>query len=242
MDALQAAQAMLDLMDGPVDVEDGARLHQLVGHYWRLLPTDAAVGILAGSPGDLSCVAHPEHPDAQETAGLLELLPAEGPCLDCYRSGKPVPEVALDRAGPVWPRFAPAARAAGFETVCAVPLRRGDEVVGAVALLAAVAGRIGPGAFALARLLADAAAAGIVHRRALTRAQTTAAQLQRALDARVVVEQAVGMLAQHWGVAPREAWERLRRYARAHRARVADVARALVEHEVSPDVVGPRSG
>jgi AmiR/NasT family two-component response regulator len=51
-----------------------------------------------------------------------------------------------------------------------------------------------------------------------------AAQLQRALDARVVIEQAKGALVAQEGLSEREAFERLRRQARAERRRVVEVA------------------
>ena len=54
-------------------------------------------------------------------------------------------------------------------------------------------------------------------------------QLQHALAARVVVEQAIGVLAERLSVTPREAFERLRRLSRSRGQKVHDLARLVVE-------------
>ena len=43
------------------------------------------------------------------------------------------------------------------------------------------------------------------------------AQLERALESRVLIEQAKGMLAERWDTSPAEAFELLRSAARSHR-------------------------
>ena len=56
-------------------------------------------------------------------------------------------------------------------------------------------------------------------------------QLRYALDRRVVIEQAKGILMEREGLTAEAAFERIRRRARSHRERVIDVARRLVEGE-----------
>jgi hypothetical protein len=53
-------------------------------------------------------------------------------------------------------------------------------------------------------------------------------QLEHALSARVVIEQAIGVLAQRFAVAPREAFDRLRKSARSRGQRVHDLAVSIV--------------
>jgi hypothetical protein len=53
-------------------------------------------------------------------------------------------------------------------------------------------------------------------------------QLQHALAARVVVEQAIGVLAERLGVPPRDAFERLRKLSRSRGQKVHDLARMVV--------------
>ncbi|NDZ77554.1 ANTAR domain-containing protein [Streptomyces sp. SID10853] len=60
----------------------------------------------------------------------------------------------------------------------------------------------------------------------------TAGQLSRALDSRVVIEQAKGMLAEQLRTGTGEAFDVLRGHARSHRLKVAEVARAVVDREL----------
>jgi hypothetical protein len=54
------------------------------------------------------------------------------------------------------------------------------------------------------------------------------AQLQHALAARVVVEQAIGVLAERLSISPRDAFERLRKLSRSRGQKVHDLARMVV--------------
>lgn len=64
-------------------------------------------------------------------------------------------------------------------------------------------------------------------------------QLQTALNSRVIIEQAKGVLGQHFGVSMSDAFDRLRRFARANNLRLADVARQCVDGGLDLDVVSP---
>ncbi|MCL9797475.1 ANTAR domain-containing protein, partial [Frankia sp. AgKG'84/4] len=64
-------------------------------------------------------------------------------------------------------------------------------------------------------------------------------QLEHALASRVIVEQAIGVLAERNQIRPREAFERLRRTARGLGRRVHDLARQVVDSVGDPRVVLP---
>src|SRR5207302_10956625 len=64
-----------------------------------------------------------------ELLELFQLQNDEGPCLDCFATGQPVIHGDL-RADSPWPRFAAECIEAGFPSVCAVPLRLRDVVLG----------------------------------------------------------------------------------------------------------------
>ncbi|MFW6639561.1 ANTAR domain-containing protein [Nocardiopsis algeriensis] len=66
------------------------------------------------------------------------------------------------------------------------------------------------------------------------RLRHTVAQLEHALHSRVVVEQAIGVLAERHTMTPREAFERLRSSARSRGLKVAHLARDVVESSTSP--------
>ncbi|WP_261564808.1 ANTAR domain-containing protein [Frankia gtarii] len=64
-------------------------------------------------------------------------------------------------------------------------------------------------------------------------------QLEHALASRVIVEQAIGVLAERNQIRPREAFERLRRTARGMGRRVHDLARQVVDSVGDPRAVLP---
>jgi AmiR/NasT family two-component response regulator len=62
-------------------------------------------------------------------------------------------------------------------------------------------------------------------------------QLQHALQSRIAIEQAKGMLAERAGVPVDEAFSRLRCYARTRQRLLADVAGDVVSGALAPDAV-----
>jgi hypothetical protein len=189
-------------------------LQALTERCAELLEVDAAGLLLADGPGTLRLVAA-----SAEQARVVELFQVqhrEGPCLDAFRTGQPVivSDIRSAEAGARWPRFAPAARAAGFAGVHAIPMRLRDQVIGTLNLFSGTAGGLDPAVARAARCLVDVATIGILHERALREREIVAGQLQVALKSRVVIEQAKGILAERLQVTPDEAFLRLRRCAR----------------------------
>ena len=100
-----------------------------------------------------------------------------------------------------------------------------------------------PGALPVADLvlgqaLADIATIGILSDRAIRRGEVVTEQLQTALNSRVIIEQAKGVLAQHGGLSMDVAFARLRGYALTHNALLSEVARRVVETDLAADVLG----
>ncbi|MFD3450888.1 GAF and ANTAR domain-containing protein [Streptomyces sp. NPDC058691] len=218
---------LADTLGGDFDMD--AHLGRLAAACVELLDARAAGLLLAGPDGALR---------AASSGAVPELLPAldeEGPCLDCYVCAATIDVPDLARCDELWPRFAPRAREAGLHAAYAVPLRRGAEVIGALGVLRADPGEPPAGDVELARALADAAAVGVLQRRARREQELLAEQLQGALDSRVAVEQAKGVLAERWGVGVDEAFGALRRYARSHRLRVAELATGVVAGSFDTD-------
>lgn len=187
-----------------------------------------AAGVLIADPAGLLRTSAVTSDDA-EAVEVLEASAADGPALEAYRSGT---EVAVEDLGEGarWPSFAAAAAGRGFARAYCFPLEGPKQVVGVLALLQ-TAGRppLGEAASAFARALAVLAAIRLVHDRAQQDAERHAAQLQRALDSRIVIEQAKGMLAERLALSPDEAFDRMRAYARHGNLRLREVAGAVVE-------------
>jgi GAF domain-containing protein len=169
---------------------------------------------------------------SNENVKLLELFQLqnrEGPCLEAFRTARPVINVDLGAAGDYWPRFAARATALGFQAVHAFPLRLRQQVIGAMNVFGATKG----GDFedtdvTVMQALADVASIALIQERAIRRGEVLTEQLQAALDSRVVIEQAKGAVAQARGVSVDEAFASIRSYARSHNRRLTDVARTIV--------------
>ena len=217
-------------------------LHVLTDRSVRLLDVSAAGLLLADPRGELRVVAA-----SSEAARLLELFQLqndEGPCLDCFRTGQPVQAADLATAARRWPRFAPAARQAGFTAVQALPMRLREQVIGALNLFSVNAGALASGDIRVGQALADVATISLLHERNMRHSDALNEQLQSALNSRVIIEQAKGKLAERLGVDMDQAFTLLRDRARTSNRRLSDLARAFVEGSESltvPAAGRPRS-
>lgn len=204
-------------------------LTELVTTCARLLDVAAAGLLLADDRAVLHVIAASSDEAAHVEA--MQLQRHEGPCLDCYRTGLPSAAPDLETE-PRWPRFVPAARQAGYASVHAVPLRLQRQILGALGLFGAHAGALNAPDLLLAQGLADIAGVALVQDRAASDSTEVRTQLQAALDSRVVLEQAKGMVAFSTDGTTDEAFVLLRQYARDHNLRLSDLARALVDRRL----------
>ena len=226
--AQRLATIFVEVADTLVDEFDLIDFLDLLADRAASLVDAAAVGILLADPdGRLEFMA-----GSNENVKLLELFQLqnrEGPCLEAFRTARPVINVDLGAAGDRWPRFAPRATALGFQAVHAFPLRLRQQVIGALNVFGATKG----GDFedtdvTVMQALADVASIALIQERAIRRGEVLTEQLQGALDSRVIIEQAKGAVAQARGVSVDEAFASIRSYARRNNRRLTDVARTIV--------------
>jgi GAF domain-containing protein len=196
----------------------------------------AAAGLmLAGPDGELRVMASSS--EAMRLLELFELQAKEGPCLDCYLSGKPVVNQDLASVNGRWPRFGPEALAAGFHSVHALPMRLRGTVLGALNLFHVEPGEMREVDVGAAQALADVATIAILQHRATLEAQVVNQQLQHALNSRIVIEQAKGMVAEEEGLNMEQAFSALRNHARNHNLRLVDVAEAVIGRSLAPSAL-----
>lgn len=163
----------------------------------------------------------------------------EGPCLLAYRTGEPVhaPDLA---DGTDFPAFARHAVAAGLGSVFSYPLHYDGGVIGALNLYDTEARELDEEADDAGATLAQVATGYLLHARDLSRFRVQNQQLARALDRRVLVEQAKGYLRAAIGVSADEAWELIRSYARSQQEAAVEVSRAVLDGHLGPEDLGVR--
>ncbi|NII40983.1 GAF domain-containing protein [Curtobacterium flaccumfaciens] len=220
------------LADTLVDDYDVIELLQLlVGKAADLFDVSAA-GIMLATPSDeLELVASTSERSA--LVGIMQLDAGEGPCIEAYRTGQVVTVGSLDELHRRWPDFAAASKLFGYASVHAIPLRLRNETLGSMNLYREHPGPLNDEDIVAAQALTDVATISILQQRGLEQASIARTQLQRALDSRVVIEQAKGFLAQTHDVDMDQAFELLRSYARSHQMPLAETARQVVGRTIT---------
>jgi transcriptional regulator with GAF, ATPase, and Fis domain len=206
-------------------------LHYLIDRCIALLDVDEAGVMLADPHGRLHAVAA-----STERVRLLELFELQnhdGPCLDAFRTGRAVTAPDLNKQHEHWPTFAGEALDIGFRSAHSVPMRLRDETIGAINLLRASTGELTTTDSQLVSALADIATIGVLQERRASEALSTATALQIALNSRVRIEQAKGVIAERSKISIDEAFEKLRGYARRHQQGLTIVAEQVVRGTLS---------
>lgn len=200
-------------------------LHTLVDVCADVLDVDAAGLVLADDDGDLQLLASTS--ERADLVEIMQLAAGSGPCVDCFRTGVVVDIADIAESGERWPEFKEAALGQGFRAVHATPMRLRGQVLGAMNLFRTKPGNLNPADAGVAQALADVATIGILQERSIRETSIVAEQLQRALESRVVIEQAKGVLAALDGIGMDEAFTRLRSYARDHNLTLRAVAEGV---------------
>src|SRR6266516_2166424 len=234
-DVVRSLVEMADTLVDDFDIVD--LLTSLADRCVQLLEVSAAGVMLVSPTGSLALVASSS--EAMRLLELFELQAQEGPCLDAFRTGEPVPQEKLQARAGRWPLFSAAALRAGFTSAVALPLRLREVTLGALNLLSATRAPMAEADLIVARAFADLAALSIAQHRASTEAQRLNEQLSSALTSRVVIEQAKGVISERAGLDLAQAFSRLRAYARSNNLRLTDVARAATEGTLDPSAWAP---
>jgi GAF domain-containing protein len=217
---------LLSLADTLVtDFDLAGAATDLVDSCVEFLPVDDAGIMLVDEHGQLRVLAS----TSEETRFLemFELQRKEGPCLDAFASEAPVLAPDFLHNGDRWPSFSAQAVTLGIRGVYALPMRLHEQTIGVLNLFCESPTELSETELHAAHRLATMATLGILTYRRKLGHEALTQQLQRALDGRVVIEQAKGMIAARAGVTLSIAFEMLRAAARSSRRPLADVAQDI---------------
>ncbi|WP_229715460.1 GAF and ANTAR domain-containing protein, partial [Subtercola lobariae] len=221
------AEVFITLADTLTDDFDATDLlHYLADACVELLNVDAAGIMLTDLRGGLRLAASSS--ERIRNLELFELQIDEGPCLDCFRSGQPVTNATITEAEDRWPRFVGVAAEAGVRSTHALPLRLRGDVVGAMNLVSNDTTLMTDADVALGQALADMATISLLQDRSSIAKTDLAEQLQTALNNRVLIEQAKGMLAGQANITPDEAFDRIRNHARSNNNKLLTDAQNVI--------------
>ncbi len=236
-DPARLSEVFVELADTLVDEFDVVEFLTVLAHRTvELLGATEAGVVLADEGGSLHSLA--SSTDAARLLELFELQNDEGPCLDCYRTGRPLLNAPLESPD-AWPTFGPEARRLGFVRVHALPMRLRGRVIGAVDVFSSSTADATPEDLAVGQALADVATIGLLQERSLREARVLNEGLQGALQSRIVIEQAKGMLAERRAIGMDAAFELLRAHARTRRRRLSAVAGDLLDGTLAAEELDP---
>lgn len=206
-------------------------LQMLVETCRDTLDMTAAGILLADGRGELELVASTS--ESSRLVEMMQLSAEAGPCVESYRSGRPVAVPDIQDSPPEWSQFKESALVQGFRAVDALPLRLRESTIGTLNLLRSEPGPAPEEDVTAAQAFADVATIGILHERSIRESAVLSEQLQAALNSRIVIEQAKGVVAYTRGVSIDDAFTVIRDYARSHRLGLSYVAAQLVDRSLT---------
>lgn len=217
-------------------------LHQLTVRCEQLLDVADAAVFLDHPGGRLHSPAPCDSgPPLQR---VLDAACGQGPAVEAHRTARSVIVRDPADAAARWPRFALQLERAGYARATALPMRLRQDSLGSLLLLHTANVPLDAEDLALAQAFADAATIGLVHARTISLQHTVNEQLHTALQSRIVIEQAKGVLAVRRGITLNQAFDALRRHARHQRVLLSKVARDVIDTGLAPGATPspPRTG
>lgn len=225
---LELFATLADTMVDDYDVVD--LLQTLVDACQELLDASDAGILLADPAGELELVASTS--EATELVEVIQLAAEAGPCIECFLTGTAVSVPDIAAGSEKWPVFRQAALENGFASIEAIPMRLRNTTIGTLNLLRSDTGSPPPEDLSAARAFADVATIGILHERSLREQESLSSQLQTALNSRVMIEQAKGVVSFTAGVPIPDAFPLMRTFARDRGLRLSEVAERIVRRDI----------
>lgn len=211
------------------DYDVGEVLYRLTDQAVDVLALDAAGVSLADGNGALKFVSATDDRVIRIEERQISL--GQGPCHDAFDLGETMASADLTEE-PRWPAFADEALQQGCKAVAGIPMVANGSRIGAMNIFSNQPRAWSAEDLQIAQILAHMASGYIKNVRMLSASQLMTAQLQHALDSRIIIEQAKGILAERNGTTPHKAFETLRQHARSNNLRIHDLCHAVVKGQV----------
>ena len=221
---LETFVSLADTLVADYDIVD--LLYTLVEQCTALLDTSAAGILLSVGDGEVTVVASTSQ--RKRLIELLQLPAGSGPCVEVFTTGHSVAIADIGVVRERWPYFHSSALRQGFASMHAVPLRLRETTIGSLNLFWNRTGGLSEVDTLAVRALADVATIGILQERAIRESDVVRLQLQHALNSRVLIEQAKGVIGYINRVSMVDAFTRIRDHSRRHGIPLADVAEQIV--------------
>lgn len=228
--------AIADTLTTDFDIVD--MLHTLVEQCTLILDTSQGGLMLVDGRGELQLMTSTSQ--GADFVEVMQLNSAAGPCIECFTTGTAVSVPNINDTGDKWPDFTSGALQRGFLSAHATPMRLRGHVIGTMNLFSTKRGALSERDASLAQALTDVATIGILQQRVITETNMLAEQLHRALDSRVLIEQAKGMVAHSLNVSMDDAFTALRNYSRERSVSLRSVAEGISDRTISVSVIAPR--
>jgi GAF domain-containing protein len=155
----------------------------------------------------------------------------EGPGITCMQSRRATVSGSLGSDGR-WPHFGGRVARMRMHSALALPLIVGEQVIGSINAYAKGRDAFGEHAVQLGSQFAVPAAVSVYNAQLLVSAHERTLRLQRALDSRSVIDQAIGIIRSRSGASADEAFERLTHISQTENLKLNAVAERLVEESV----------
>ncbi|MFN3866034.1 MAG: GAF and ANTAR domain-containing protein [Demequina sp.] len=230
--------AVADTLTTDFDAVD--LLHTLVRDCVDILEMEAGGLLLADSAGDLQLMTSTS--EGAEFVEVMQLAADAGPCIDCFTQGAAVSVSDLADDVSRWPEFTRVALERGIHSVLATPMKLRGKVIGTMNLFGKEAGHVSERDAAVAQALADVATIGLLQERVVRESQLIEEQLHRALDSRVMIEQAKGVIASSLSISMDQAFALIRKYSRDRNITIRTVAESVSGRELSAQEIAATAG
>jgi GAF domain-containing protein len=155
----------------------------------------------------------------------------EGPCITCMQSRRPTVSGSLG-SDSRWPHFGGRVARMRMHSALALPLIVGEQLIGSINAYAKGRDAFAEHAVQLGSQFARPAAVSVYNAQLLATAHERTLRLQRALESRAVIDQAIGIIRSRSGGSADEAFERLTHISQTENVKLYAVAERLVDEAV----------